>query len=124
MKNLGSHTPDLDLIHTVKSGIRSFNRVFRRHVYEKHNWLCVLIQKCSVLLPLCTIWGDSLWEKSDFTDLNHLMVRDQERQASEIHIKSSLHSALLESTDVAEQLLLTGGVSEFITKTYYRIDIL
>lgn len=107
IKKLGRPTPELNLIQTIniKSGNRSVNRVFKRDVYEKHNWLCGCNSRNALFCFPCLLYGgESSWAKSGFTDLNHLTVRAKKHEASEIHIKNSLQLALLGSVNVAEQL--------------------
>ncbi|KAK4885247.1 hypothetical protein RN001_001518 [Aquatica leii] len=86
IKRLGRPTPNLNIIQSVSSKKRSFNRTFNRAIYNKHTWICGCeIKNALFCFPCLLFGGESSWTKTGFTDLNHSGDRIKKHTLSEKH---------------------------------------
>lgn len=107
IKRLGRPTPNLNIVQSVSSKKRTFNRTFNPAIYSKHSWICGCEVKNALFCFPCLLFGgggEPLWTKIGFTDLNHSGDRIKKHVLSVKHMKNVLQLSLFGSVNIAAQL--------------------
>lgn len=108
VKNAGRPTPLVNIVQVSKGQKRDFKRVFKRELYEKHEWLCGCNIKNSLFCFPCLLFAphtaEDAWVKSGVVDLAHLSQKIKKHETSQVHINSQLDLKLLGKTNIRQQL--------------------
>ena len=105
VKELGRPLPDINIVQTVTTGKRQFKRIFRKELYNNHDWLCGCeIKNALFCFPCILFGGEQSWTKAGVTDINHLCSSIKKHESSAVHLKNVLKLTLYGKVNVASQL--------------------
>lgn len=107
IKELGRPLPDLNIVQSITVGLgkRQFRRIFRKEIYNSHDWLCGCeIKNALFCFPCLLFGGEHSWTKTGVTDINHLSTSIKKHESSSVHLKNVLKLTLYGKLNVASQL--------------------
>ena len=105
IKEIGRPLPDLNIVQTVTTGKRQFKRVFKKEIYNNHDWLCGCEVKNALFCFPCILFGgEQSWTKTGITDINHLSTSIKKHESSSVHLRNVLKLSLFGNVNIASQL--------------------
>ena len=109
IKNLGPHTPDIDIVQTTMAKGRTSNRTFSRAWYEKKAWLSGCSKRNKMFCFPCLLFrspggvGD-MWSTVGVYDMKHFSEKAKKHESSKSHLNCAMKLAMLGNANIAAQL--------------------